>query len=50
MTVRSSAGTTIKISASQPSTYDGTGYAALTMTTIGEVTTSANSVASFSRP
>ncbi len=38
MTVRSSAGTTIKISASQPSTYDGTGYAALTMTTIGEVT------------
>ena len=38
MTVRSSAGTTIKISAAAPATFDGTGYAALTLTTIGEVT------------
>jgi len=38
MTVRSSAGTTIKISASQPATYNAAGYEALTMTTIGEVT------------
>jgi len=38
MTVRSSAGTTIKISASQPATYDASGYNALTLTTIGEVT------------
>lgn len=38
MTVRSSAGTSIKISAGTPATFDGTGYAALTLTTIGEVT------------
>lgn len=38
MTARSSAGTTIKISASQPATYDATGYNALAMTLIGEVT------------
>ena len=38
MTVRTSAGTTLKMSAAQPATYDGTGYAALTYTTIGEVT------------
>lgn len=38
MTVRSSAGTTIKISAAAPATFDSTGYAALTLTTIGEVT------------
>ncbi len=38
MTVRSTAGTTIKISAAIPATFDGTGYAALTYTTIGEVT------------
>jgi hypothetical protein len=38
MTVKTSAGSTIKISASQPSTYDSTGYNALSMTTIGEVT------------
>jgi len=38
MTARSSAGTTIKISASQPATYDATGYNALSMTLIGEVT------------
>lgn len=38
MTVRSSAGTTIKIGASAPATFDSAGYAALTLTTIGEVT------------
>lgn len=32
------AGTTIGISASLPATYDSTGFAALTYTTIGEVT------------
>lgn len=38
MTVRSSAGSTIKISAGIPATYNAAGYAALTMTAIGEVT------------
>jgi hypothetical protein len=38
MTVRSSAGTTLKIGASQPATFDATGYNALTLTTVGEVT------------
>lgn len=38
MAVRSSAGTTIKISAAQPATYNSAGYGALTWTTIGEVT------------
>ena len=38
MTIESVAGTTLKISASTPATYDGTGYAALTYTTVGEVT------------
>lgn len=38
MSVRSSAGTTIKISASAPATFDATGYTALVMTTVGEVT------------
>lgn len=38
MTVFSSAGSTIAISAAKPATFDGTGYAALTLTTIGEVT------------
>lgn len=38
MTVRSSAGSTIKISAGIPATYDAAGYAALTSTLIGEVT------------
>lgn len=33
-----SAGTTIGLSASQPATYDQTGYEALTFTTIGKVT------------
>lgn len=38
MSVRSSAGTTIKISASTPATFDAAGYTALVMTLIGEVT------------
>lgn len=38
MTVRTTAGTTIGISSAAPATYDGTGYAALTYTSIGEVT------------
>lgn len=38
MTVRSSAGTTLKIGAAQPATYDATGYNALTLTAVGEVT------------
>jgi hypothetical protein len=38
MTVRSSAGTTIGLSSSQPATYNAAGYGALTFTTIGEVT------------
>jgi len=37
MTVRTSAGTTLKISANKPATFDSTGYAALTYTTVGEV-------------
>lgn len=38
MTVRSSAGSTIKISAGIPATFNSAGYAALTLTNIGEVT------------
>lgn len=38
MTARSSAGSTIQISAAQPATFNSTGYAALTYTAIGEVT------------
>jgi hypothetical protein len=38
MTVRTSAGSTIAISAATPATYDAAGYGALTFTTIGEVT------------
>jgi hypothetical protein len=37
MTVYSSAGASLKISASAPATFDATGYNALTMTTVGEV-------------
>jgi len=37
MTVRTSAGTLISLSAAAPATYDGTGYAALTYTALGEV-------------
>jgi hypothetical protein len=38
MTVRTSAGSTIAISAATPATFDGAGYAALSFTSIGEVT------------
>lgn len=38
MTVRTSAGTTIAISAATPATFDSTGYAALTFTDLGEAT------------
>jgi hypothetical protein len=38
MTVRTTAGTTLKISASNPATFDAAGYAALAFTTVGEVT------------
>lgn len=38
MTVRTSAGSTIGITATPPATFDATGYAAATFTTIGEVT------------
>lgn len=38
MTVRTSASSTLKISAGAPVTFDGAGYAALSFTTIGEVT------------
>ncbi len=38
MTVRTSAGTTIKVSASAPATFNAAGYNALTFTTVGEVT------------
>lgn len=36
-TVQTVAGTLLKVSAATPATYDATGFAALTMTTIGEV-------------
>lgn len=38
MTVKSSAGSTLAICASQPSTYNQAGYEALTWTSVGEVT------------
>ena len=38
MTVFTSAGTTLKISASAPATFDASGYGALTLTTVGEIT------------
>jgi hypothetical protein len=38
MTVRTSAGSTIAISAAQPATFNQAGYEALSFTTIGEVT------------
>ncbi len=38
MSAKTSAGTTLKISAGVPATFDATGYAALTYTTVGEVT------------
>lgn len=38
MAVRTSAGSTIKLSASAPATFDASGYNALTYTTVGEAT------------
>ncbi len=38
MSIESVAGTTLKISAGVPATFDGPGYAALTYTTVGEIT------------
>ena len=38
MAVRTSAGSTIGLSASLPATHDSTGFAALTYSTVGEVT------------
>ncbi len=38
MTVRTSATTTLKISAGVPATFDNAGYVALSYTTVGEVT------------
>ncbi len=38
MSVRTSAGTTLAITAGNPATFDSTGYAALTYSTIGEIT------------
>lgn len=44
MTARTSAGTTLAISAGAPATFDATGFAALTHTTIGEITDIAGDV------
>ncbi len=38
MTVKSTAGSTFKISAGVPATFDAAGYAALSFTTVGEIT------------
>lgn len=38
MTVHTSAGTTLKISASAPATFNVAGYSALTFTAVGEIT------------
>lgn len=38
MTVRTSAGTTLKVSASAPATFDAAGYGGLTYTAVGEIT------------
>lgn len=38
MTVHTSAGTTLKISASAPATFNAAGYSALTFTAVGEIT------------
>jgi hypothetical protein len=38
MSVRTSAGSTLKISATTPATFDSAGYAALTFTNVGEIT------------
>lgn len=38
MTVRTSAGTTLKVSANAPATFNTAGYSALTFTAVGEIT------------
>ena len=38
MTVRTAAGATLGVTATAPATFDKTGYAALAMTTVGEIT------------
>jgi len=38
MTIQTTAGATLHVSAAQPATYDSTGYAALTWTAVGEIT------------
>lgn len=38
MTVKTTAGTTLAVSAGTPATFDGAGYAALSWTAVGEVT------------
>jgi len=38
MTVRTSAGTTLKVSATAPATFNSAGYSALTFTAVGEIT------------
>lgn len=38
MSTRTSAGSTLKISAATPATFDAAGYAALTFTAVGEIT------------
>lgn len=38
MTVRTTAGTTLRVSAGVPASFDVTGYAALTYTAVGEIT------------
>lgn len=38
MTVHTSAGTTLRVSASAPATFDVAGYSALTFTKVGEIT------------
>lgn len=38
MAVRTTAGSTFKVSATAPATYDAAGYAALTWTAVGEIT------------
>lgn len=38
MTVRTSAGTTLRVTASAPATFNAAGYSALTFTAVGEIT------------
>lgn len=47
MAVSTAAGTTIGISADTPATFDAAGYAALTFTTIGEITDAGSSGSTY---